>query len=117
MGYGNKADNALFHGRGQRSSCCFPVRADARAASRISMTCTFSFMESGSSIGLLFRMQSTKYEIGLLVAFGAGSSAIRSPSNPTLEALSAGERKNKSFRVASRLPFGQIGRASCRERV
>src|SRR5260370_29332880 len=47
----------------QRSSCGLPVRADSRAASRISITCTFSRAETGSSIGLLLLMQSTQYEI------------------------------------------------------
>jgi hypothetical protein len=39
--------------RFQRSSWGRPVRADSRAASRISITCTFNLAESGSSIGLL----------------------------------------------------------------
>ncbi len=50
----------LIRAFAQRSSWGFPVRADSRAASNISMTCTFSCDETGSSIGLFLRMQSTK---------------------------------------------------------
>ena len=66
----------------QRSSCARPVRTDSLAASRISSTCTFNRGESGSSMGLSWRMQSTKYATGLLVAPCGALSEMSSPSNP-----------------------------------
>src|SRR5438445_10562366 len=90
----------------QRSSCGFPVRADSRAASRISITCTLSRAETGSSMGLLLRMQSTKYEIGLLVSFGSGSSVTLSPSGGTFGSRASLERRSRVLCRASRLPFG-----------
>src|SRR5258706_15451648 len=90
----------------QRSSWGLPVRADSRAASRISITCTLSNAETGSSIGLLLRMQSTKYVIGLLVSLGSGSSARLSPSGGTFGPCASAARCSKLVWRASKLPFG-----------
>src|ERR1700687_713460 len=90
----------------QRSSCGLPVRADSLAASKISITCTLSRAETGSSMGLLLRMQSTKYEIGLLVSFGSAASVTFSPSAATFGPRASAERYCKVLWRASRLPFG-----------
>src|SRR5437879_4151974 len=73
----------------QRSSCARPVRTDSFAASRISSTCTFNRAESGSSISLSWRMQSTKYATGLLVAPCDALSVSGSPSSPDFPRSSA----------------------------
>src|SRR5712671_4270992 len=96
----------LFISALHRNSCGFPVRADSRAASNISITCTFSRAESGSSIGLSLRIQSTKYEIGLLLSFGNASNVKLSPSGGTSGPRVSAKRRCKVLCRASKLPLG-----------